>query len=395
VLVRSQFPQVAGRYSQALAIFNICNVLLCGLVVWACWRGSFRGQAVGYGLIILLSFLVPGNNELRQLPLIVLVLPLIRLLASVNLVALAFRQAATVGARPPRLTLALGTCFATLTGVDFFLLAWLAVFPRPDGDAPTSTFRQDYDLTAITPNDLILVGDSFVWGSGVRKEDAFGFQLQARYAQEGSPTRVYSLGIPGADFPDYLKILAQVPRQIKARQVVLAYYMNDMPPKEGWWSGRWERTRNAPLNSLGLGSPSLQLLNDTTAKLLCPNVDNYHRYLVDCYDPRDPTFRSRWETLEGYAEHFGDLARERSTGKPLFAILPLVVDYNDYPLAAAHRELVALAERRGYETLDLLPHFRAALGDGRAYRASPNDNHFDARGHALVARVLKERLALR
>jgi hypothetical protein len=395
LLVRSQVPQVAGRYSQALAVFNVCNVLLCALVVWACWRGSFRGQAAGYGLIILLSFLIPGNNELRQLPLIVLVLPLIRLLASVNLVALAFRQAATAGSRPPRLTLMLGTGFATLTVVDFFLLAWLAVFPRPDADTPSSSFRENYDLTAITPNDLLLIGDSFVWGSGVRKEDAFGFQLQARYAQEGSPTKVYSLGKPGGDFPEYLDALALVPAEIKAQRVVLAFYMNDMPLKKTRWPGQWDRTQYAPFNNLGLGCPSLRLLSDTTGKLLYPDVETYHQYLIDSYDPNDPTFPARWEMLEGYVDRFRDRARERSLGKPLFVILPLVVDYNAYPLTAAHGHLVALAERSGYETLDLLPHFRAVLGDGRAYRVAPNDNHFDARGHELVARVLKERLAQR
>src|SRR5262249_31659976 len=124
-----------------------------------------------------------------------------------------------------------------------------------------------------------------------------------------------------------------------------------------------------------------------------PDVETYHQYLVDCYDPQDSTFCARWSRLEEFVVRFRDLARERSRGKPLFLILPLMVDFHAYPLTAAHRDLAHLAERQGYEVLDLLPLFRTALGDGRAYRAAPNDNHFDARGHALVARVLKDRLA--
>src|SRR5262249_60109638 len=70
LLARSQVPLVAGRYSKALLLFNVGNVLLCGLVGWACWRRCFRGQAAGYLLLILATFLVPGNNELRRLSLI-------------------------------------------------------------------------------------------------------------------------------------------------------------------------------------------------------------------------------------------------------------------------------------------------------------------------------------
>src|SRR5262249_20691820 len=183
--------------------------------------------------------------------------------------------------------------------VDLLLLAWLAVFPpRRDGDDP-ATFRERYDLTAVTADDILLVGDSFVWGAGVRKEEAFGFQLQALYQQEGRPTRVYSLGMPGGNFPDDLEALAQVPPGVKARQVVLAYYMNDMPPPETWCLGQWDRTQYVPLNRLAPGSPSLQLLSDATGKLLYADVDTYHRFVVDWYDPKDPTFRAPWQMVEG------------------------------------------------------------------------------------------------
>src|SRR5262249_115691 len=148
-------------------------------------------------------------------------------------------------------------------------------------------------------------------------------------------------------------------------------------PPETWCLGQWDRTQYVPLNRLAPGSPSLQLLSDATGKLLYADVDTYHRFVVDWYDPKDPTFRARWQMVEGYAAPARALARERSGGKPVFVTLPLVVDFHASPLTAVPRDLADLAERLGYEPLDLLPHFREVLGDGRAYRAAPNDNHFD------------------
>src|SRR5262249_30228029 len=158
-LARSEVPRVAGRYSAALAAFTAWNLLLCGLAVWAWRRRSFRGGAAVYVLLILSSLLFPGNNVVRELPLLRLVLPLMRLWAAGCLGALAFR-AATARGRPPRLTLALGTGFATLAVLDLLLVPWLGVFPRSTPVIP-KTFREAYDLGAVTADDIVLVGDSF------------------------------------------------------------------------------------------------------------------------------------------------------------------------------------------------------------------------------------------
>jgi lysophospholipase L1-like esterase len=96
--------------------------------------------------------------------------------------------------------------------------------------------------------------------------------------------------------------------------------------------------------------------------------------------------------LDQSIARFRELALARSDAPPLFLILPLMVDFRTYPLRAAHERLQALARRRGFEVLDLLPLFTERLVDGNRHLAAPNDNHFDAATHALVANALHDAL---
>ena len=69
-----------------------------------------------------------------------------------------------------------------------------------------------------------------------------------------------------------------------------------------------------------------------------------------------------------------------------------MVNFYDYPLNEAHEDLRKTGDRLGYEVIDLLPVFKEKLGDGARYRL-PNDNHFNAEIHNLIANILKQKLA--
>jgi hypothetical protein len=60
---------------------------------------------------------------------------------------------------------------------------------------------------------------------------------------------------------------------------------------------------------------------------------------------------------------------------------------------ATHGVLLSLTRELGIETLDLLPVFRDAITNDRDLRVTfPHDDHWNADGHRLVARVLAEHL---
>ncbi len=143
---------------------------------------------------------------------------------------------------------------------------------------------------------------------------------------------------------------------------------------------------------LGWSSLSFRLLHDLLGKNEIPSLDHYHRQVIEDFRRDEATFPRRWADLVRSITEFERLAQRRSTSRPLFLIIPLMVDFRAYPLSQAHDDLRRAAEDAGYDVLDLLPAFRSALGDGSKFRVSPNDNHFDARVHELVAALIKRHL---
>ena len=247
--------------------------------------------------------------------------------------------------------------------------------------------RVEYATEEITAKDVIIVGDSFVWGQGVELEQRFGDRLEARLRRRALNSRVYSLGLLGAGPNQYLQMLEQIPPETRADRVIVAYYMNDMPEPQSL------RVKiKAITSSFGLGFPSLRFVGDRIARVLTADVDEYHQWIVDCYREDEPTFDARWALLEGQMQALAEAAKSRSVRRPILVILPIMVGFADYPLDEAHRRVAELGQSLDFETLELLTRFRDDVGDGVPFRVSPDDNHFNAQIHDLVAQVLADRL---
>ena len=272
-----------------------------------------------------------------------------------------------------------------LSLVDFVLFAFLAA--APEHRQQNRGLRVEYDLDGLTATDLVLVGDSFVWGQGVGEDQRFGNRLEARFGGEGLSTRVYSLGLLGAGPIQYASLLKQIPESITADRVIVAYYLNDMPMAESLLGKIQSVT-----GSLGYGFLSLRFVGDKIAALLVPGVDEYHALVIDSYARDGPSHDKRWALLERQLTTVQQLAASRSQEKPLFLILPIMVDFHDYPLQAAHERLAALASSIGFEPFDLYPVFLDNLWNGEQFLVAPDDNHFNAQVHDFVARVLFDRL---
>ena len=217
----------------------------------------------------------------------------------------------------------------------------------------------------------------------------FGDRLEAAYRAAGIYRPVYSLGLVGAGLSGYLQSLAQIPARTRSGRIVLAYYMNDMPPR----SLLAQRIRDQVFPALGVGAPTLRVVSDVIGKAMTPTLDRYHESVITDYDEGDTSFRDRIAVLEADVAKFRQLARVRSDKPPLLLILPIMVDFERYPLESAGRRRVKeLGERFGYQVVDLLPAFRDRLRDGRKHLAAANDDHFDAESHAIVAQVLRDAL---
>ncbi|ANM29068.1 hypothetical protein ABI59_04860 [Acidobacteria bacterium Mor1] len=384
LLSRSQTPEILGRWSKFFFAFNLWNVLLV-LAALALWRaGRLWLLTAAYLLVVLTTAVFPANSQLAELPGMALTMPLIRTLCGVAILLAAFLASRGPAGKPHSLGLLLGTLILCVSVLDLALLGLLSL--RPSENRSVAGLRVEYDLSRVDGEDVLLVGDSFVWGQGVPVADRMGDRLEARL----DGPEVFSLGERGTGLVDYNRMLEELPAGARARSTVIAYYMNDMPAPESAQA----RAVNL-MKSFGKSFPTLRFVADHLAKALTPDVDAYHRFVIGCYDETHPGYELRWQRLAGQVETLSETARTRGREQPLFVILPLMVDFESYPLDDAHRRLGDLAAGAGFEVLDLLPMFRREMTDGVAYRTVPNDNHFNEAAHDRVAEEIQRSLESR
>ena len=390
LFIRSQSPTVLGRYSLSLVAFNAAGIVIYILVFIALKTSRYRLLSIASLAVILLTYCALANNAMQSLPWIMVTLPAIRILAAATLVAIEFERFRTRQKSCNGGLVMLGVIFVVLSTIDFAILAYTRDTP-PHAVTLTRQFRdKSIKLDRLTPGSVILIGDSFVFGGSDLPRESFGLQLEQLLASRSgqTPQKVYSLGIVGAGPPLYAQILEDIPTSADSSQVILSYYMNDMATRENFV----DKLRNLSI-SVGVGAPTMRVLGDAIAKATTTSADAYHAKVIEDYRKDEQSFPRRWSELEMHLKKFAGLARERSTTQPILLVLPIMVDFQRYPLTEAHDNLTAMGRQLGYEVLDLLPIFSEQLGDGRAYRTHPNDTHFNAHVHRLVAEQLEKKMA--
>jgi hypothetical protein len=379
-LSHSAVPVVLGRYSVPFFGYQLVNLAILSLLAIPMrWRVA---RPLGAILVIGSTFLAPTNEAVGHMPGLLVDLPALRLLAGFALVAYEFDRFRADRRQARGAVAGLGAAVVVLSLFD--LGFWVATRSRPDFRENLEGFRDRYDLKGVTAHDVLLVGDSFVWGDGVAKGQKFGDVLERLYARDGRRVRVFSLGIRGAGPAEYVQSLSQVPEGREAGVVIFSFFPNDIAPRARPRS-RLQRCIQSATWPLSRSSLSFHALHDLVGRIETPGIAYYHQMMIGDYRQDDPTFPARWGALIDALGRFARLSRERCPNPPLLLIIPFMVDYHDYLLAQAHRELAPAAEGLGYDVLDLFPSFRA----------SPNDIHCDARVYALIAERLKEYLDAR
>ncbi len=370
---KSETPRWFGRYSTFLLLFNVVGTLLLGCSLWA-WRRS-RPEGVLF-FAALLSVLPFGNNSLGGLPGLVFTMWLLRLLSAFGMAVRAF-DVSRRGGRAS-LILTIGTTLLALTAADFVLFGVARL--RVGQTAGVQAYRYPYDLSQIANRDLVLVGDSFVWGQGVSEGQEFGALMQADSRAVG---KVFSLGQIGTGPAQYLKSISDIPLPCRSRRVIVCYYHNDMPAPE-----QWDHRIQSLGSSVGRGVPTLRFVGDMLAKKLTPTPHDYLRQLVENYSPTHRSHAERWALLRHQLEQCFAAAQPRSIERPGLLILPGLIDFQAYPFAAAHRDVGILAAGIGFEVFDSLVAFQEAGILAGELWASPGDPHFNDRGHKITAEFL-------
>jgi hypothetical protein len=230
------------------------------------------------------------------------------------------------------------------------------------------------------PSRIVVVGDSFVWGAGVKEEETFSYRLEQRLAASTPVAKVYNLGLVGAGPGEYLAVLRRLP---PVELVIVGFYLNDIPERlrPGY------RLRQV-LGNLGKTSLVCRLGVDFSGAALYSDVDRYVEYVSGDWDESDATFDARWNRLSEQMRALGAEARRKSTVEPVLLLFPIVCDFRNYPVPGAHARMGRLGRECGFDVIDLLPGFLGAFPDGRRHLV-PKENHFDAAVHDFVAKRLE------
>jgi lysophospholipase L1-like esterase len=258
---------------------------------------------------------------------------------------------------------------------------------------------------------ILLLGDSVVFGQGLREEETVGNVLARLLDARGGATHeVVNAGIPGFDTVAEARLLEVAGLSLAPGTVVVGTSLNDydvaptLSPlgiltrvepgtRPGLadrsefvvllrWVTAWARGRlwyqaMAHAEATRAAAPPAPPANPALAARFEQLVRHLH---LTFYRDPDPVY---WERLRGAMARLHRLARERDLDL-LVAIFPerYQVGVPD-PDLTPQRRLLGLCEETGLRCLDLHPVFAAAGGELFADAQHPN-----ARGHAVAAAAI-------
>ena len=255
---------------------------------------------------------------------------------------------------------------------------------------------------------VLLVGDSFCFGTGVRVVDHFSNVLETRLNREHPAERyrlfrgckpAWNIELIAQRMERYAKSLARVDR------VVYSFVLND-PIMKGRLD-EWEGELRGILNKTGRRVRLEGEFNDLMHFRSRSNADSV-RFLAG----RD-SYTLRWfsrrlhrqqiagDTVEWYRQLYTNNPHWPQTQQLLrrmkdycsaqgiafsLVVWPIFYQLDAYPLTEVHEITEAVARQEGIHHVDLLPLFVGK--DARDYWVHPTDFHPNSRAHAEAAAFL-------
>jgi lysophospholipase L1-like esterase len=235
---------------------------------------------------------------------------------------------------------------------------------------------------------VVVIGDSFTEGQGVREEDTFVARLGARL--EGA--QLINCGRRGYDFPE---LAASFDRHLALAPDVVVYAMilNDAEQSEAFHARQaylddWILDRRRMIGERDEGAPPplaprlWSLLEDRVeAERVGRATTAWYREMFGAAN------QPGWAATLAHLERMDREMRARG-GALVVALWPLMIDLDgEYPFAAVHRTIVEALAHRGIAVHDTLAAFRGR--DPRTLWVHPADRHPNEEGHAIFAAELE------
>jgi hypothetical protein len=378
LVTRSEIPVFFNVHSRDLLLLNAAMVLsYVGLFIasWFSWRG-LQFAAI---LLVSLLMLVATNNAVRDFPVMEVTTQLVRFAGGISLIVVAFLAYKQQGSSLwSDIGIGIGAVVLLTALIDLSFSSAVRLFATDKESQIYGRYRTPMDVGNVSEEDIVLVGDSMVWGAGVPIEQRFGDVLERKL---GGP-RVYSLGVIGEGLGGYIRQTLDIPDGKRARHVIVFFYDNDMPPRANLRDSLEKVSVVA-----GQRSFTARVLIDLVRFTITPSPELYSQELLGSYAKDDTTLEFRWSLLDGALRVLYQTAAKRSVERPSLVIVPMLVDFAasfDEP----HRRVAELAEQIGFRVLDATPSFRSLDPKVEHFRAASNDLHLNERGNAIIADIL-------
>lgn len=256
--------------------------------------------------------------------------------------------------------------------------------------SPSSKHRYNYDRSKKAPI-LLLLGDSFTFGRGVKYEDMYSARLQNALGRDGWEVTVKNCGITAADLEEILHIYAQESKKENPALVVYGLVLNDFGFPRPIKGLDFIDFNNPGLSYTGLRSIS-RLYNYICFKREEKRLETITtQAYLDAF--RFPYAQQRLQELKKLNQ---DVRNKNAT--LVILLFPLLYDFpHAYRFAEIHETIGSFCKQEGILLLDLLPafsHYRA-----QDLWAHFTDHHPNEIGHRIAAdelyRFLKESLLLK
>lgn len=227
---------------------------------------------------------------------------------------------------------------------------------------------------------VLLLGDSFVFGEGVRWEDTLGERLEALLTPAlGAPVEVLGVAVGGWSTQDEIVYLRHFGARFEPDLVLVVYVLNDAGYPVG--VDLWERFRRA------YEAPEW-LRRSYLASFLYTRIarDWIGRRYVESMVASGVTQSERWERSFLLLSRGGAIA-ERIGARYGVVLFPFLYQLDErHPFLALHERVRSACARAGIPFRDLLPAFV-----GRPYAdlwVHPSDQHPNEEGQRIAAEAI-------
>ncbi|MDH3214118.1 MAG: SGNH/GDSL hydrolase family protein [Myxococcales bacterium] len=229
---------------------------------------------------------------------------------------------------------------------------------------------------------IVGIGDSFTFGTGVRREHLFLTRLQAALDRE-RPRRyeVINLGVMGFNAAHEAALLQHYGVALNPDLVLVCFVLNDA---EVLIPRQFRMRRLSALPPKPAGARPWSLLAEHLSVRLQNRKRNrqFIEKMRRNFEPDD----AGWQQAVAALRLEKSLAR-RHGFQLVLVVFPLLWDLGDgYPFAGIHAEVAAAGHRLDIPVLDLLQAFQGQ--ETEALWVHPSNHHPNEKAHSIAARAL-------